>query len=41
MEGHTGFVVDHKGKIQHVQVVKEIADEPDYDAVLKTINKLI
>ena len=35
------FVVDQKGKIQHIQIVEEIADEPDYDAVLKAINELI
>ena len=34
------FVVDPTGKIQHIQIVKEIADEPDYDAVLKAVKQL-
>lgn len=28
------FVVDREGKLSHVQLVKEVAEEPDYDAVL-------
>ena len=35
------FVVDRKGVIQYVQVVKEMAEEPDYEAVLKTVAKLV
>ena len=35
------FVVDRKGVIQHIQLVREIAEEPDYDAVLKALNKLV
>jgi thiol peroxidase len=34
------FVVDQTGSLQHIQIVKEIADEPDYDAVLKTVELL-
>jgi len=35
------FVVDRDGTLQHVQLVKEIAEEPDYDAVLSAAKKLI
>jgi len=35
------FVVDRKGVIQHIQLVREIAEEPDYEAVLKALNELI
>lgn len=28
------FVVDRDGKVRHVEIVKEIAEEPDYEAVL-------
>lgn len=35
------FVVDRDGKIQHAQLVKEIAEEPDYDAVLETVRRLV
>lgn len=35
------FVVDQKGQIQYVQIVREIADEPDYDAVMAALNKLV
>ena len=35
------FVVDKKGVIQHIQLVREIAEEPDYDAVLEALNKLV
>jgi len=34
------FVVDKNGKIQYVQLVKEITDEPDYDEVLDAVSKL-
>jgi thioredoxin-dependent peroxiredoxin len=29
------FVVGKDGKVKHVEYVKEIANEPDYDAALK------
>lgn len=35
------FVVDKKGVIRHIQLVPEIAQEPDYDAVLKALGKLV
>ena len=35
------FVVDRKGVIQYIQLVPEIAQEPDYDAVLEALNKLV
>jgi len=34
------FVVDANGVIQYKQVVKEIANEPDYSAVLEAVKKL-
>jgi thiol peroxidase len=35
------FVVDKSGKVQHVQLVKEQANEPDYEAVLKAVRALV
>jgi thiol peroxidase len=35
------FAVDKKGIVQYIQIVKEIADEPDYDAVIKAVTGLI
>jgi thiol peroxidase len=35
------FVVDREGTIQYVQLVKELTEEPDYDAVLDAVNKLL
>jgi hypothetical protein len=34
------FVVDSQGKIQYIQLVKEIASEPDYNAVLDAVKKI-
>ena len=34
------FVVDNKGIVRYVQIVPEIATEPDYDAVLKAVQEL-
>jgi len=34
------FVVDQEGKIQHAQLVKEVSQEPNYDAVLSVLKKL-
>jgi thiol peroxidase len=34
------FLVDRKGLIQYIQLVKEIASEPDYEAVLNALKKL-
>ena len=33
------FVVDRDGTIQYVQLVKELTEEPDYDAVLEAVKK--
>jgi thiol peroxidase len=35
------FVVDRGGKLQHVQLVKETGTEPNYEAVLQCVKKLI
>ncbi len=35
------FVVDRDGKIRHAQIVSETAQEPDYDAVIKTVKELV
>ena len=35
------FVVDRDGLVQHAQLVKEITEEPDYEAVLQCIKNLI
>ncbi len=34
------FLVDRKGVIQYIQLVKEIASEPDYEAVFNALKKL-
>ena len=34
------FVVDQGGKVQHVQIVPELANEPDYEAVLQAVRRL-
>jgi len=35
------FVVDQSGIIRHIQLVKEIAEEPDYDAVIQAVKELL
>lgn len=35
------FIVDRKGIVRYVQMVKEIASEPDYPAVIAALNKLV
>lgn len=35
------FAVDREGTIQYIQLVKELTEEPDYDAVLNAVNKLV
>ena len=35
------FVVDQSGIIRHFQLVKEIAEEPDYDAAIRAVKELI
>ena len=38
--GRVVYIIDTEGKIAYVQVVKEIADEPDYVAVMKVIKSI-
>ena len=35
------FVVDKEGTIRHIELVKEIATEPDYDSVLTAVKELV
>ena len=35
------FILDREQRIRYIQVVKEISREPDYDAILKAIRKLL
>ncbi|EGB14433.1 Redoxin domain protein [Pseudodesulfovibrio mercurii] len=35
------FVVDKDGKVAYVQYLKEITEEPDYEAALKVVRELI
>jgi thiol peroxidase len=35
------FVLDAKGVVQYAQVVKEVASEPDYDAAIAALEKLV
>ncbi len=35
------LVVDRDGKVQYQQIVKEIAEEPDYDAALAVVKELM
>jgi thioredoxin-dependent peroxiredoxin len=35
------FVVDRQGTVQYIQLVKEVAEEPDYQAVLEAVTKLV
>jgi thiol peroxidase len=35
------FVVDQSGIIRHIQYVKEIAEEPDYEAVIQAVKELL
>jgi len=34
------FVLDREGIIQYIQLVKEVADEPDYQGILDAVKKL-
>jgi len=34
------FIIDQKGFVQYVQVVKEVTNEPDYAAILGALKKL-
>ena len=35
------FVLDREGGVRYVQLVKEVADEPDYDAVIDAVKDLV
>jgi thiol peroxidase len=35
------FVVDRKGVIQYIQIVKEVTQEPDYEAALQAAKNLV
>ena len=35
------FVIDREGIVRYVQVVEEVGDEPDYDAVIAAVGKSI
>ena len=35
------FVVDRQGTIQYIQLVKEVVEEPNYEAVLEAVAKLV
>jgi thiol peroxidase len=35
------FVLDREGIIRYIHIVKEITDEPDYNAVLEAVHKLM
>ncbi len=39
--GRSIFVMDRNGIIQYIQNVKELSQEPDYDAVLAAVQKLV
>lgn len=34
------FVVDPAGVVQHVEIVNEIAEEPDYDTIIRKVKEL-
>ena len=38
--GRVVYIIDTKGKVAYVQVVKEIADEPNYDEVMQVLKKI-
>ena len=35
------FVVDQEGIIQYIQLVKEVTEEPDYNAAIEAVKKLV
>jgi thiol peroxidase len=35
------FVVDREGILRYIQMVKEIAEEPDYEAIMNAVNNLV
>jgi len=34
------FILDRRGTVQYVQLIKEVADEPNYEEVLQTLNTM-
>jgi len=34
------YIIDKKGTVQYVQLVKEVTNEPDYNAVLRAVKEL-
>jgi thiol peroxidase len=39
--GRSIFVLDRSGIIQYIQNVKELSEEPDYDAVIEATRKVV
>ena len=39
--GRAVFVLDAQGVVRYAEVVKEVADEPDYDAAISELEKLV
>jgi thiol peroxidase len=35
------FVVDREGAVRYIQLVKEVSDEPDYEAVLAAVREVV
>jgi thiol peroxidase len=35
------FLIDREGVVRHIEVVGELASEPDYDAILKKLAELV
>jgi thiol peroxidase len=35
------WLVDRQGKVQYVQLVKEVTEEPDYEAVLQALSRVV
>ena len=35
------FIIDREGAIQYIQLVKEVTNEPDYNAALEAVKKLV
>ena len=34
------FIVDRRGTLQYIQIIKEMTNEPDYEAILSALKKL-
>jgi thiol peroxidase len=39
--GRSIFVLDRNGIIQYIQNVKELSEEPNYDAVIEAVQKIV